>query len=70
MGHVSTQSLVSTPSSSTSVFEWPEPIIPKPLGDTDIPGEPQIDYLKLILNSRVYDVASETPLTYAKKVIL
>jgi threonine dehydratase len=66
MGHNSTQSLVSTPSSTN--IEWPEPIIPKPLGDTEVPGEPKIDYLKLILNSRVYDVASETPLTYANKV--
>lgn len=67
MGPVSTQSLVSAPS-STSLFDWPEPIIPKPLGDVEIPGEPNIDYLKLILNSRVYDVASETPLTYANKL--
>lgn len=30
--------------------------------------EDEIDYLRLILNARVYDVANETPLQYAPKV--
>lgn len=31
-------------------------------------AEEEVDYLKMILNARVYDVAIETPLTYATKV--
>lgn len=34
----------------------------------DAPEEEEIDYLKMILNARVYDVATETPLTFATKV--
>ena len=51
--------------SQEAPFEWPEPIIPKKLS-----AEPadDLDYLRMILNSRVYDVANETPLTFASKV--
>ena len=51
---------------TASTFEWPKPIIPSP--NSTPPDANEIDYLKLILNSRVYDVASETPLTLANNV--
>lgn len=54
-------------SPASTAFEWPDPIIPRPV-DKPVQGEPDIDYLKLILNSRVYDVANETPLTLANKL--
>jgi hypothetical protein len=53
--------------SQETVFEWPDPIIPKP-SMSESPDD--MEYLKLILNSRVYDVAHETPLTLASKVSL
>jgi hypothetical protein len=45
-------------------------IIPEPQRpvSTYIPASEGPDYLKLILNARVYDVASETPLTLANKL--
>ncbi|KAJ1341631.1 threonine ammonia-lyase, biosynthetic [Batrachochytrium salamandrivorans] len=52
---------------------WPQSSLPlKAVRNTTLntrpsTGEPEIDYLKLILNARVYDVANETPLTYASK---
>jgi hypothetical protein len=51
-------------SDSNIVLTWPEPIIPKPVIDSKL-----LDYLPMILNARVYDVAKETPLTYARKVL-
>lgn len=53
-------------SDSESVLDWPEPIIPP---KTVLPDANERDYLPLILNARVYDVADETPLTHARKVI-
>jgi hypothetical protein len=50
-------------SDSTLVLQWPEPSIPRTTEANDLP-----DYLPMILNARVYDVAKETPLTYARKV--
>ncbi|KAH6565760.1 hypothetical protein BASA62_007059 [Batrachochytrium salamandrivorans] len=53
---------------------WPQSSLPlKAVRNTTLntrpsTGEPEIDYLKLILNARVYDVANETPLTYASKL--
>ena len=41
---------------------WPKPIIPQPQIIEDI------DYLPLILSSKVYHVAKETPLKYAPKL--
>ncbi|KAJ3004626.1 hypothetical protein HKX48_001133, partial [Thoreauomyces humboldtii] len=37
-------------------------------GGTEEEEEGEIDYLKMILNARVYDVAIETPLTFAVKL--
>lgn len=51
--------------SQEPALEWPEPIIPKPITGT---SNDDMEYLRLILNSRVYDVSNETPLTYAAKV--
>ncbi|ORY50904.1 threonine dehydratase I [Rhizoclosmatium globosum] len=53
--------------SQPELFDWPVPSIPppKPLVPRQ---EPDIDYLQLILNARVYDVASETPLHLATKL--
>jgi hypothetical protein len=51
-------------SDSTLVLQWPEPSIPRASEPKDLP-----DYLPMILNARVYDVAKETPLTYARKVM-
>ena len=50
-----------------SPFVWPQPVIPK---RPDILQESiqETDYLKLILNARVYNVASESPLTLATKL--
>ncbi|KAJ3203390.1 hypothetical protein HK099_001531 [Clydaea vesicula] len=52
-------------------FFFPKSIIPKPEFDLedfrDDDGE-EIDYLKLILTAKVYDVAVETPLVYAPKL--
>jgi hypothetical protein len=42
---------------------FPEPCIPKP-----VPFDDHIDYLKLILTSKVYEVAIESPLQYAPKL--
>lgn len=36
--------------------------------DENTDDEDEIDYLKLILNARVYDVCKETELTYAKNL--
>ena len=63
MGFNSTQTLDQIAAPQNVEMQWPEPTIPKPIG-----GDEEIDYLRLILNSRVYDVASETPLTAATKV--
>ncbi|KAJ3224232.1 hypothetical protein HDU81_008658 [Chytriomyces hyalinus] len=52
-------------SSQTNLFEWPEPSIPAP---TPMNDAPELDYLQMILNARVYDVASETPLQLASKL--
>ncbi|TPX43755.1 threonine ammonia-lyase [Chytriomyces confervae] len=52
-------------SSQTNLFEWPEPSIPAPAPMEDAP---ELDYLQMILNARVYDVASETPLQLASKL--
>lgn len=65
-----------TPMSTPPEFTWPASSLPNKkshtLSDSKLPRETQneeeIDYLKLILNARVYDVANETPLTFAAKV--
>ncbi|KAI8855319.1 tryptophan synthase beta subunit-like PLP-dependent enzyme [Chytridium lagenaria] len=49
-------------------FEWPDASIPTPRPWAPPPDGKDIDYLKLILTARVYDVAHETPLTYAPKL--
>ncbi|KAJ3284843.1 hypothetical protein HK104_009757 [Borealophlyctis nickersoniae] len=46
-------------------LEVPSPGTAMPADDAE---EEEVDYLKLILNARVYDVASETPLTFAAKL--
>ncbi|KAJ3277208.1 hypothetical protein HDV01_000260 [Terramyces sp. JEL0728] len=51
-------------SDSEAVLDWPEPIIPP---KHVLPDSNERDYLPLILNARVYDVADETPLTHARK---
>lgn len=57
-----------TPSVSQEVaLKWPEPIIPR---QTITETGTDLEYLRLILNSRVYDVSTETPLTFAAKVQL
>lgn len=61
----STNSLILS-KSQEGPFEWPEPIIPKP-SKTESPDD--MEYLRMILNSRVYDVSNETPLTFASKVL-
>ncbi|KAJ3123923.1 hypothetical protein HK098_001568 [Nowakowskiella sp. JEL0407] len=63
-----------TPMSASPPFVFPEPNIPAPCrpptpthtADGQEVIEP--DYLKLILNARVYDVAIESPLTHAVKL--
>jgi len=57
-------------------FTYPTPIIPRPIGNHDsiesnstaMGTDSSPDYLKLILNARVYDVAVETPLQFAKTI--
>ncbi|KAJ1555134.1 hypothetical protein HK096_008497, partial [Nowakowskiella sp. JEL0078] len=63
-----------TPMSAPPPFDFPTPTIPTPnrppspthTADGKEVCEP--DYLKLILNARVYDVAIESPLTHAIKL--
>jgi threonine dehydratase len=57
----------STPMSSEPPFNWPKPVIP-PRKQPTHEEEQSPDYIKLILNARVYDVCQETPLTLASKV--
>jgi hypothetical protein len=56
-------------------IDWPKPIIPLhhqmnalSLSHESKPNATAPDYLKLILNARVYDVAIETPLQPAKNL--
>ncbi|EGF80385.1 hypothetical protein BATDEDRAFT_11340 [Batrachochytrium dendrobatidis JAM81] len=53
-------------------FKWPKSILShKAAQQTQVEAPTlhlETDYLKLILNARVYDVANETPLTYARKL--
>lgn len=51
-------------------FEWPDPIIPPPtyLSETVPTSNNEPDYLQLILNARVYDVAKETKLELAPRL--
>ncbi|KAJ3330437.1 hypothetical protein HDU76_005686 [Blyttiomyces sp. JEL0837] len=62
----STEDLFAPP----PVFKWPQPTIPKArLGSlSSLAPDPNPDYLTLILNARVYDVAIESPLTHAQKL--
>jgi hypothetical protein len=46
---------------------WPTAIIPAPCVEAE--DAKHADYLKLILDSNVYDICSETPLTHATKVL-
>eukprot|EP00842_Homolaphlyctis_polyrhiza_P003804 jgi/Hompol1/4424/HPOL_003636-RA len=65
-----------TPMSIAPPFEWPESSLPhqreRALLDAsrshNTSSVTEVDYVKLILNARVYDVANETPLTYATKL--
>ncbi|KAI8610082.1 tryptophan synthase beta subunit-like PLP-dependent enzyme [Chytriomyces sp. MP71] len=52
--------------SQTNLFSWPDPLIPAPQPWVD--EDDDVDYLQMILNARVYDVASETPLQPASKL--
>nr|KAJ3422783.1 hypothetical protein HK105_006336 [Polyrhizophydium stewartii] len=72
--------LPHTPMSMAAPFSWPVPILPHKAAERERASatngrsssnqgdDDDIDYLKLILNARVYDVANETPLTFANKL--
>ena len=61
-----------TPMSQQPSFVFPTPIIPNTTETarraSNGPPSDEPDYLKLILNARVYDVAIESPLTLATKL--
>ncbi len=70
---------ITSPSTEKLTFIWPDPIIPTKhllselstsinLQESIKKDGVDIDYLQLILNSRVYDVANETPLNLANKL--
>ncbi|KAI9173143.1 threonine deaminase [Blastocladiella emersonii ATCC 22665] len=72
---LSTDNLSGTGGPAPPPIEWPAPSIPRPTGQTrkDIKRvttdkEDETDYLQLILNARVYDIAIESPLTHAKNL--
>jgi threonine dehydratase len=62
MGSISA-ALIDLQDSDSLSLVWPSPIIP-PRSEPDR----KTDYLPLILNARVYDVAIESPLQYARKL--
>lgn len=45
-------------------LSWPTPNIPNPV----VEATEKVDYLRLILDSNVYDICSETPLIQASKL--
>lgn len=64
----SASSAESVPQLETN-FEWPQPIVPVPTYlQEKPPADKETDYLQLILNARVYDVAKETRLDPAPRL--